>query len=223
MQLKGKTIDFLGDSITDGCCVVDFYNRYDNILKRDLELLEVYNHGLGGSRLAYQSEFKDNPSLDPCFCERAKLLNKNADIVVVFGGINDYLHGDAPFGTEEDDGPETFCGAVNYLMAYLKKEFEGKTIVFMTPAHCCCWGFSDKDVSTHPAKKEDAKPLKPYVDIIVKRGMVHNIPVINLFDDLGLDLNDECTRNEYAPDGLHFNDKGQYFIAKVLGDFLQKI
>ena len=35
MDLKGKTINFLGDSITEGCGVSDVEaNRYDNVIKR---------------------------------------------------------------------------------------------------------------------------------------------------------------------------------------------
>ena len=35
MDLKGKTINFLGDSITEGCGVTDIEaNRYDNVIKK---------------------------------------------------------------------------------------------------------------------------------------------------------------------------------------------
>ena len=57
MELKGKIIDFLGDSITEGVGVTDRENnRYDNILKRRYDLKAVYNYGVGGSRLAHQSK-----------------------------------------------------------------------------------------------------------------------------------------------------------------------
>ena len=80
----------------------------------------------------------------------------------------------------------------------------------MTPAHCWLWGNSDKYPSKDAIKKFDALPLQGYVDIIKKSGEKHNIPVIDLFENLGLDPNDEAIRNEYTADGLHFNDKGQY-------------
>ena len=42
MELKGKIIDFLGDSITEGHSVEDIpNNRYDNVLKRLCGLKEV--------------------------------------------------------------------------------------------------------------------------------------------------------------------------------------
>ena len=56
MELKGKIINFLGDSITEGAGVSNISgNRYDNRLKIMYELKEVYNYGIGGSRLAHQS------------------------------------------------------------------------------------------------------------------------------------------------------------------------
>ncbi len=220
MNLKGLTITFLGDSITEGCCVEKLENRYDNIMLRNYDLKAVYNYGIGGTRLAHQTIPSSNPRYDLCFCGRAHTLNKDSDIIVVYGGVNDYIHGDAPIGKESDITPATFYGAVNYLMNYLKTDFSNQTIVFMTPAHCYFENVSDKEISHSPNKKNDALPLKGYVDIIEKAGLKHNIPVVNLFENLGLDPNDEKIRNEYTADGLHFNDKGQYFIAKCLGEFL---
>jgi lysophospholipase L1-like esterase len=223
MILKDKVINFLGDSITEGCCVEDYYNRYDNILKRKYNLKEVYNYGIGGTRLAHQSVPSENPRYDLCFCGRAHTMNDDSDIIVVYGGVNDYIHGDAPIGILKDSTPATFCGAVNYLMKFLKENHTRKTIVFMTPAHCFFNGISDKHPSQNPIKKDDALPLSGYVDIIVKLGKINGIPVLNLYENLGLDPNDEDIRNEFTADGLHFNDKGQYYIAECLGKFLENL
>ncbi len=220
MELKGNSIAFLGDSITEGCCVEDFYNRYDNIIMREYGLKAVYNYGIGGTRLAHQSVPSANPRFDLCFCGRAFDLNREADIIVVYGGVNDYIHGDAPIGTDDDKTPATFCGAVNFLMNLLKTEYTGKTIIFATPAHCWLWGTSDSEPSKNSIKKPDAMPLQGYVDIIENLGKKNGVPVLNLFENLGLDPNDEKTRAEYTADGLHFNDKGHYFLAKCIGDFL---
>lgn len=221
MELKGKVIDFLGDSITEGVGVSNkAENRYDNRLKATYGLAAVYNYGVGGTRLAHQKVPSDKPRHDLCFCGRAYDLNRSADIVVVYGGVNDYLHGDADFGEMSDKTNRTFCGAVYFLMEHLKNQHPGKTIVFMTPAHCHYKGVSDKDVSVRPMKKADAKPLQAYVDVIKARGEEFGIPVLDLFEKLGLDANLESDRENYTVDGLHFNDAGHAYIAKALGDFL---
>ena len=53
MEIKGKIIDFLGDSITEGVGVADIENcRYDNVLRREYGLAATYNYGIGGPRIA---------------------------------------------------------------------------------------------------------------------------------------------------------------------------
>ena len=224
MKLEGLTVNFLGDSITEGSGVTNVAeNRYDNVLKREYGLAAVNNYGIGGTRLAHQEKPSEKPRYDLCFCGRAFNMDPNADLIVVYGGVNDYIHGDAYFGTMADRTPTTFCGAVYCLMDYLKTAYEGKPIVFMTPAHMHFKGTSDKEVSPRPVKKPDAKPLQAYVDVIKERGKEFNIPVLDLFENLGIDPNNESDKEKYTTDGLHFNDEGQAFLAKALGDFLEAL
>ena len=224
MELKGKIIDFLGDSITEGVGVTDrATNRYDNVMKRRYGLLAVYNHGIGGSRLAHQTKPSVKPRHDLCFCGRAYDLNREADIIVVYGGVNDYIHGDAYFGKMEDRTPETFCGAVYFLMNFLKTNYEGKQIVFMTPAHMHFKGISDKCLTGRPMKKPDSQPLSAYVEVIKARGEELGIPVLDLFEKLPIDPNNESDREKYTVDGLHFNDDGHEILANTLCDFLESL
>jgi lysophospholipase L1-like esterase len=223
MELKGKIIDFLGDSITEGVGVTDQNNRYDNVIHRRFELAAHYNYGIGGTRLAHQSVPSEIPRYDLCFCGRAYMLDKSADLIVVYGGVNDYIHGDAYFGNMEDRTPTTFCGAVYFLMNLLKTNYEGKKIVFMTPAHMHFKGISDKFPTGRPMKKPDAQPLSAYVEVIKARGEELGIPVLDLFEKLPIDPNNESDREKYTVDGLHFNDEGQGILAKTLGDFLETL
>ena len=223
MELKGKIIDFLGDSITEGVGVCDQNNRYDNVVHRRLELAAHYNYGIGGTRLAHQSAPSETPRYDLCFCGRAYLLDKSADLIVVYGGVNDYIHGDAYFGKMEDRTPETFCGAVYFLMNFLKTNYEGKQIVFMTPAHMHFKGISDKCLTGRPMKKPDSQPLSAYVEVIKARGKELGIPVLDLFEKLPIDPNNESDREKYTVDGLHFNDDGHEILANTLCDFLESL
>ena len=223
MELKGKIIDFLGDSITEGVGVSDLENRYDNRLAKACGLKAVYNYGIGGTRLAHQQTPSEKPRHDLCFCGRAYNLNPSADIVVVYGGVNDYLHGDAPFGQEGDTTPATFCGGVFFLMNLLKTNFEGKPVVFMTPAHCYYKEVSDKVVSPRPMKHPTSMPLRNYVEVIKATGKKLGIPVLDLMESLGIDPNDPSDRETLTVDGLHFNDAGHEYIAKALEKFLKAL
>lgn len=55
-------------------------------------------------------------------------LDEDADIIGVFGGTNDFGHGDAPLGTFGDRTVYTFYGACHYLMNRLVERFPGKAI-----------------------------------------------------------------------------------------------
>ena len=224
MELKGKKIAFLGDSITEGVGVNDIANcRYDNVLKRELELKEVYNYGISGTRLSHQSVPSEKPRFDLCFCGRAYNITQDADIIVVYGGVNDYIHGDAPIGSPEDRTPATFWGAVYFLMNLLKTQYKDKTVVFMTPARAHVGGTPDTLPSPNPNKKSDAMPLVNYVEIIKERAHQFDIPVLDLYHELGIDPNNADERLKYTADGLHFNDAGQAVLAKRLGDFLKAL
>lgn len=220
MDLKNKKISFLGDSITEGCGVADIANcRFDNRIAREFSA-QVYNYGVGGSRLAHQSVPSEKPRHDLCFCGRAYDLMPDSDIIVVYGGVNDYLHGDAPIGTPEDKTPATFCGAVNFLMNFLSVTYPAAKIVFFTPAHCFYDGHADNIPSARAIKKPDAMPLCEYSAIIKKAASAHGIPVCDLAEKIHIDPTDAETRADYIPDGLHFNDAGHAFLARAIADFL---
>ena len=223
MELKGKVINFLGDSITEGVGVNDIKNRYDNRLKEILGLEKVNNYGIGGTRIAHQSNPSDNPRFDMCFCSRAYDMDKSADVIVVYGGVNDYMHGDAPFGVMTDSTPETFCGGVDFLMRFLKSEYKNSVIVFMTPAHENYGDINELKPSPHPWKLPDAKPLKDYRDVIIKKGEQYGIYVLDLSENLAIDPNCEEQKKKYTADGLHFNDNGHAVIAEVLANYLRNI
>ncbi len=217
MELQGKVINFLGDSITEGHGVTDIVNcRYDNVIKRKAGLKAVNNYGIGGTRIAYQSKYSEWTEHDLYFCGRAAKMDTSADIIVVFGGTNDYGHGDAPFGELADNTPATFCGAVDYLMRRLKSCYPKAQLVFMTPAR----REGDLMPDTNENKLADAKPLKAYGDVIIKKGEEYNIPVLDLYEKLGINPNNPEEKEKYAPDGLHFNDEGQEIIADCLMQFL---
>lgn len=221
MILEGKMIDFLGDSITEGVGVTDrANNRFDKRIERECKLAATYNYGIGGTRIAHQYKVSaEKPREDLFFCGRAYDLNKSADIIVVFGGTNDYDHGDAPFGTLDDTTPETYCGAVYWLMNFLKTTYTSAKVVFMTPAH----RRGDYKASSNPKKFPDCKPLVEYVKAIEEQGKKFDIPVLNLFEKLPIDPNDKAQREKYTIDGLHFNDDGHELIAKALTEFLKAL
>lgn len=223
MELKGKTAAFLGDSITEGVGVETcLQKRYDNVLRERCGLKEAYNYGISGTRIAHQRKPSEEPAWDLCFCGRAYYLNKDADVIVVYGGVNDYSHGDAPFGKPGDKTPESFCGAVDFLMRKLCELYPRAKKVFMTPAHMQLEDIHDDKPSPLEMKGPDAKPLAEYVRVIKETAKHYEVKVLDLFDRLPIDPNVAADRERYTIDGLHFNAAGHEVLAETLIRFLKE-
>ena len=136
MKTEGLKINFLGDSITYGSGSSCEENIYHQVLKRELSLAVVRNYGIGGTRFALQKGTSKRPKNNAedvnSFSERFDKMSDDADVVFVFGGTNDYGHGDAPIGTPADRTPDTFYGACHYLMSGTINKFPEARIVIMT-------------------------------------------------------------------------------------------
>ncbi len=225
MNIQGFKVNFLGDSITEGCGVEDLANcRYDNRLAVMCQLSAVNNYGIGGTRFAHQSRPSAKPRHDLCFCGRVYNMDTTADMVVVYGGVNDYIHGDAPFGEIGDTTPTTFCGAVYFLMNFLRENYPQKPVVFMTPARCNYYKeVDDLAPSAHAPEQPNRKPLLPYVDVILETAKEFDIPVLDLYHNLGLDPHEQACYDTYTTDGLHFNDAGHAVIAQRLKEFIESL
>ena len=224
MELKGKKIAFLGDSITEGVGVSSAECRYENILSKKCELAEIFVDAIAGSRFAYQHRPNEDARRQLFFCGRAFFVPTDADILVVYGGVNDYLNGDAPFGEEGDSGFMTFCGATRFLMSTLRKRLGDKPIVFMTPAHCYYKGVRDTELtSRYPDLADREKPLPAYIEVIEKTAEEFGIYVLDLYNGLGIDPNIPEHKEKYTVEGLHFNDEGHKVIAERLEEFLRSL
>ncbi len=212
MVLKDKIINFLGDSITQCVGASCVENGYVYVLKREFGLKEVNNYGVSGTRIAKQLGPTGNPAHDAGFCDRVQYMDPDADIIVVFGGTNDFGHGNAPLGSFEDRHNETFYGACHVLFSSLLEKYPTKPIVVMTPLHRAEETFNDR--------RDRAIPLKRFVEIIREVAEYYSLPVLDLFACSGIQPQVEVMRQTYMPDGLHPNDAGHKKLALQLGNFL---
>ena len=219
MKLDGLKINFLGDSITEGCGTSSEDKIYHSVLKREVGLKEARNYGISATRFALQKGTywapKNNSEDIKSFSERFAQMDDDADVVVVFGGTNDFGHGDAPLGVFDDRTPDTFYGACHYLFSGLIKKYIGKTIVIMTPLH----RVGERSVFGEK-KKVEYGALKTYVDIIKEVAEYYSLPVLDLFATSGLQPEIDEIKEKYVPDGLHPNDEGHIIIAEKLKMFL---
>ena len=218
MELKGKKINFLGDSITEGHGASCVENRFTDIIARE-EGIVMRNYGIGGTRFAVQKNASAEARWDLNFCSRVAEMAPDADVVVVFGGTNDFGHGDAPLGTPEDRTPETFWGACHTLLRSLIEKYPDATIVVLTPLHRC----NEDNVRGDGFKAQDVAPLSTYVDIIKAVARWYSLPVLDLFAASGLQPRVPVIQEKYVPDGLHPNDAGHVILADKIAAFLRAL
>ena len=216
MILKNKKMLFLGDSITFGVGVSD----PDNIYWKRFSINDgclTKGYGISGTRIAANI----NPSIYPeddnlYFITRVPSMDADADVVVVFGGTNDFGHGDAPLGSMTDRENTTFYGALHNLMIALMKKYPQAKIVFMTPAHRCGEVKPADDISP-----TNGGSLQKYVDAIIEVAAVYDIAVFDLYRAWDIDPEIPEMKQRYMTDGLHPNDDGHWEIYRQLKGFLE--
>lgn len=214
MKLTGKTILFLGDSITHGAGVTSSDNIFFRIVGRETGA-ECFEYGVSGSRIAPQPDGNENPKRLP-FGVRAKEMQPQADVIVVMGGTNDYVHGAAPLGKMDDRTNETFYGALHRLILQLMEQYPEAQLVFMTPPH----RLNDRTVGLNQFGLRRCADLETYVNVIQEVTAYYGIPVLDLFRTSGMQPDVPLLRERYMPDGTHPNDAGHRRIADRLIGFL---
>lgn len=213
MELKGKKINFIGDSITYGVGPSSFDKTYHALIAQR-EGIIARNYGISGSKIAkYVESIYDIRDNMP-FCLRVDEMDADADAIVVFGGTNDYGMGIPLYDADHTFDKYTFHGALHILIRALLERYPGSPIIFMTPIHRMCeknsGGFC-------------GKPLSEYVQMIRDVCEAYSIPVCDLYKNAGIYADDQKQRELYIPDGLHPNDAGHEIIASRLTSFLKSL
>ena len=211
MELSHLKINFLGDSITQGqkasspelCYVSRFQARYTEAVIR--------NYGVSGSCISNQCLWGVED-----FCARADRMDEDADLVVVFGGTNDYCCC-CPPGQWGDRTMDTFYGACWVLFEKLLQKYHGKWIVVATPLHRI------EEDGTICEEREMVAPLEEYVKAMKETAAYFGFPVIDLFATSGIQPKFDIIRETYMPDGLHPNDAGHELLFQRMDAALRHI
>lgn len=212
MELKNLTINFLGDSITQGAKVQDPDKTFVNRIAAQTGCI-CNNYGVGGTRLARIYGVSKKTITDYDFNLRAQIMDHKADMVVIFGGTNDYGNGSAPMGDISDHTPYTFYGALNCLYSYLLQFYKRNRIVVMTPIY-----------RYRVPKNGEYLPLARYVQAIREVTAKYDLPLLDMYVNSMLHPKRVSDLKErYVPDGLHPNDDGHEIMAKEILAFLEAL
>lgn len=139
------------------------------------------------------------------------------DLVVVFGGINDYIQS-IPMGEAGGDILTEFKPAVDYFFDYMIKNFTQARIVVLSPLRI-----------------SGGETQAQYSDYIKQVAKSYSLPVLNLTDESGfcpsvVAFKNRWTLTEYeggdgvTGDGVHPNEEYERrFLAPMIRAFLQSV
>lgn len=217
MDLRGKKIVFLGDSITQGAGATKEENVYLEVCAKKLGAKAV-NFGVGGTRIAPQITPSAEAFCDEYFLLRAKKMDKDADLVVVFGGTNDFGHGDALFGRIGDKDPATFCGAYDALIEYLMATYGKEKLIIVYPLR----RRNETATNGDGSKAEGSKPLAEYHDAEKVVTEKCGLRSVDFWNDGDLNPNTPDGNENFA-DGLHPNDIGHRLLGEKLAEAIKRM
>ena len=119
-EINPYTVSIIGDSIT-------YEPSYATILSTN-PVISATTYAIGGTRVAGKDD-----SLS--FVNRTKGVKYNSDLILIFGGTNDYfgMGNSSQLGEPSSTDLNTFYGAYNAMLNNISKNNPNSKIVLVTP------------------------------------------------------------------------------------------
>ena len=208
-KLKGKKILVIGDSIS-----TDYYGSYPKwvtaLIKAHYLPLDTVNNSIRATGFVADAGTAGND-----FLSRLKAVeNKSSfDLVIVFGGINDYS-----LYKQEDNISATFTDAVDSFFEYLINNYVNARFGVIKPMLC-----------NRPGGADDADKIRLYADYIANTAKKYAIPTLNFTDESGFNpfITQIYERWSLLPsgqdlhDGIHPNEEFERkFMAPQIKHFI---
>ena len=215
--IAGKTINFLGDSITygfDGTNSTRVSKPYPTIVGEILGAT-VNNYGISGSTIGGDGKTSTEHNVLGNTPMNIRYVNmKDADYVLVFGGVNDYtVDRRIPLGQKGDATNLTFYGSLKILIDGLIAKYPNSRIGFITPLR----KINDTKANVY------GNHLKEYRNAIIEMCEEYSVPVLDLYTKGGCYANNSNWRAQNLPDGLHPNQAFYEKIAIQISSFIESI
>ena len=209
-KLANKSICFMGDSITyglNGATHKQTENPYPTIIKNNTNCIS-YNYGINGSTLGGVDTGSNNPMI-----ERIKNI-PTSDIIVVFGGSNDFGSGVAiPLGNSSDKENTSFYGSLDIMCNYLLNNFPTKKYCFITPLR--------RGSSNY--KNTFNNSLDQYANAIIQKCKEYCIPYLDLYNFYGFNTYNSNVVSNIVIDSVHPNQIGYNILADKIQSFLETL
>ena len=121
---KGKTANFVGDSITQGVGSIQRVG-YVPVAQSIIQFGKINNYAIGGTRLAHVEGETD------CLIDRYTDMTADCDLFFLMANTNDYAS-QVPIGDPDSVDTSTYNGALNVLFSWLKSTYLTQPVIIST-------------------------------------------------------------------------------------------
>ena len=219
---KGKRIGFLGDSITQ---FAEYVNSYASLTG-----CTAVNYGVSATHMAKSSSSDTN-----AFERRYSSMSRNLDMVIVFGGTNDFGHTTTAAFGEFSDGTKsskyTFYAGLHRLFKGLKTRYPNIPVVVMLPIHHGTeidqkeYIINSDNTITEGTNATTGKTFREYVNAIREVAAYYSLIVLDAYSYSGLTPMTEigASNRKFFRDGLHLNEAGGLRLARWMYPQLEAV
>lgn len=198
--LIGKTLNCLGDSITNGAAGKSYGTQIS-----EKYFMNYNNYGINANALTSDDDAGSNNPM----CIRYSEMSDDADIVFVMPGYND-SESESKLGTKDSTDKKTFYGAMKILCEGLIRKYPTKTILFSTYPNT---GSTTETTinTTYPRKCEIIKEVCSW----------YSIPCLDLYACSGVTGQIQEQQQLYYPmDGYHPATIGYTKMLPAIENFI---
>lgn len=179
---EGKKITVLGDSISTG----GWTGTVANLTGATLQNLSVSGKKLAGG-----------------LTSTVEQVAEDADLVIVFGGTNDYWHKNTSIGAADSTNKNTFVGALRHIHTWLKTNRPNAQLLFVFPA--------DQTFQGNACTKDFGYgTFQDFRDAFLNFCTDVHVPYVDLEKETDYD----CSK--HSGDGVHPNSTGHQIIANAI-------
>ena len=233
LDLSGKTVGFLGDSITYGVGASSNSDRYSTLV---CTLAKCTERNLGNSGTCLAANTKNGRTSER-FVTRVTSANiTGLDLLIIFGGTNDFSYdikavgnhfeeetitGNTYRGTKKrvaNSDNESFSGALHELILAIRAINPALPIVYLTPLSRGVYNTTDSRPTSYETNA-NGDYISDFVDAIKDICAFYSVPVFNTVDHFPYDMAQDVKNavvTGISTDAIHPNDKGHAILAQTL-------
>ncbi len=206
--LEGLTMYAIGDSYFGGSGIGQ-HLTWVNLLGKKYGM-NFHNYGIGGNTVAECNGRSDN---SPPMATRCTELPDGGDIYLVEGGRND-RHFNVPFGKNDSKNIREFTGALNTIIARIRKNNPDALIVLVTP-----WSHKT-EVGYLGNNNAYADTIKGLAEYYRNEKGDKNVVCLYAADEefTGINMSNPICRRKYcltASDVSHLNPDGMNLVEPI--------